>query len=100
MSFITLSMKHGRTSDEARDRLSAAVGDIRKLLGAMVRTTSWSHDRSKVRIDGVGFWLEMSVDSEDITASGDVPLLGGILGGPLRSVLYQAVQQTTQKQLK
>jgi len=84
MSLITLSMKHGRTPKEARDRLETAVGDVRNLLGSMVRNTDWSPDRSRVRLDGTGFWLEMAVDAEDVTATGDVPLLGGILGGPLR----------------
>ena len=100
MSFITMSMKHGRTRDEARDRLVTAVGDIRNLLGSMVRSTVWSPDRSQVRLDGAGFWLEMSVDAENVTATGEVPLLGGLFGGPLRSVLNQVVQHSVQKQLK
>lgn len=48
----------------------------------------------------MGFWLEMSVDAENLTATGDIPALGGILGGPLRSILNQLVQHTVQKQLK
>ena len=33
MSLITLSMKHGQTQDEARNRLEAAVSEVRKLFG-------------------------------------------------------------------
>ena len=33
MSLITLSIKHGQTQDEARNRLEAAVSEVRKLFG-------------------------------------------------------------------
>ena len=31
MSLITLSLKHGQTQNEAKDRLEAAVSEVRKL---------------------------------------------------------------------
>jgi hypothetical protein len=83
-----------------RTRPGRPVGDTRKLLGSLIRTTVWSEDRSRDRLDGSGFWLDMSVDAENVNASGDISILGGILGGPLRSVLNQIVQETVQEQLR
>ena len=75
------------------------MAETRKLLGPAIRSTEWNPDRSQVRLDGAGFWLEMSIDAENVTATGDIPLLGGIMGGPIRSVLNQVVRHTFQRQL-
>jgi hypothetical protein len=100
MSLITLSMKHGQTQDEARNRLEAAVSEVRKLFGALIKHVVWSADRTQVRIDGAGFWIEMVVDAQSVHATGDIPMLGGLLGGPLAAGLERIMQQTFQKQLR
>ena len=56
-------------------------------------------DRNRVRIDGAGFGIEMWVDAQDVHATGDIPILGGLFGGPLASGLKQIVQQVFQKEL-
>ncbi len=99
MPLINLSVKHGRTLDEARTRLEAAVTEVSRSFGPMVRRVEWAADRAGVRIDGSGFWVEMRVDAQDVHATGDIPVLGGLLGGPLASGLKQIVQQTFQKKL-
>lgn len=99
MSLITLSLKHGQTQEQARNRLEAAVNEVRKLFGALVQHVVWSTDRTQVRIDGAGFWVEMVVDAESVHATGDIPMLGGLLGGPLTAGLKRIMQQTFQKQL-
>src|SRR5262249_28864165 len=81
MSLINLSVKHGRSLDEARSRLETAVHEIRGLFGAMVQRAEWSADRNHVRIDGAGFWVEMTVDEQHVHASGDILFLGNLLGG-------------------
>jgi hypothetical protein len=68
------------------------VGEVSGKFGAMVRRVEWSADRSRVRIEGAGFWVEMGVDAREVHASGDIPLLGGLLGSPLASGLKQIVQ--------
>ena len=100
MSLITLSMKHGQTQDEARNRLEAAVKEVRKLFGALIQHVVWSADRSQVRSDGAGFWIEMVVDAQNVHATGDIPMLGGLLGGPLTAGLKRIMQQTFRKQLQ
>ena len=54
---------------------------------------------AEVRLDGVGFWVEMRVDAEAVHVSGDLPVLGGLLGGPMATGLKQIVQRTFQKEL-
>jgi hypothetical protein len=51
-----------------------------------------------VKLDGVGFWVEMWVDADAVhVTGGDIPILGGLLGSQLASGLKQIVQQTFQK---
>jgi hypothetical protein len=99
MALINLSLKHGRSLDEARASLEKAVGDVHGLLKSMVRRTAWSPDRDRVRIDGTGFWVELTVDAEHLHASGDIPFLGGLLGGPVAAGLKQVVEKAFQKKL-
>jgi hypothetical protein len=100
MSLINLSLKHGRTLEEARGRLGAAVVELEKLFGPMVRQVTWNAGRDQVRIDGAGFWVEMSVDAQDVRATGDIPSLAGLLGGPLRTGLERVVRESFRKQLR
>jgi hypothetical protein len=58
----------------------------------------WAGDRRSVKLEGVGFWVEMWVDAQDVHATGDIPILGELLG-PLGSGLKRILQQTFQKKL-
>jgi hypothetical protein len=93
MSLINLSLKHGRTAAEARASLEQAVGDVQGMFGALIQRADWSGDRSKVRIEGAGFWVEMSVDDQHVHATGDIPFLGGLLGGGLKKILEDRFQK-------
>jgi hypothetical protein len=42
----------------------------------------------------------MWVDAHNVHATGDIPILGGLLGGPVTSGLKQIVQQAFQKKLR
>ena len=99
MSMIALSLKHGQSAAEARNRLQVAVRQIRQLFGSLIRQVDWSANGSQVRIDGAGFWLEVVVDSQSVHATGDIALLGGLLEGPLAAGIKRIVQQSFQKQL-
>jgi hypothetical protein len=99
MSLINLSIKHGRTLEEAQSNMEAAVQQVHSRFQALVRRVEWSADRHRVRLEGTGFWAEMWVDAQEVHVTGDIPLLGGLLGGPVASSLKQIVQQTFQKRL-
>ena len=99
MPLINLSIKHGRTLDEAQRQLETAVHEVHSRFQSLVRQVEWSTDRRQVRLDGVGFWVEMRVDAQEVHVSGDIPLLGGLLGSSVASSLKQIVQQTFQKRL-
>ena len=99
MPLINLSIKHGRALDEAQRQLETAVHEVHSRFQSLVRQVEWSTDRHQVRLDGVGFWVEMRVDAQDVHVSGDIPLLGGLLGSPVANSLKQIVQQTFQKKL-
>jgi hypothetical protein len=98
MPAISLSVKHGQSLEEARSRLEAAVQQVMRQFGTFVRQVVWSSDHSRVRLDGRGFWLELWVDAQDVHATGDIPLLGALLGNPMAAGLKRILQQTFQKQ--
>jgi hypothetical protein len=89
MPLINLSLEHGRTLQEARASLEKAVDDVQGMFGAMIQRATWTGDRDRVRIDGSGFWVEMSVDDRQLHATGDIPFLGGLLSGGLKRILEQ-----------
>ena len=45
MSLIQVKVEHGRTFEEARDRLALAVQEIQNRFGVMVRRVEWSPAR-------------------------------------------------------
>ena len=98
MPLIDLTLQHGRTLDEARRRLEATVTEAQSRFGSMIQRVEWAPARSRVKVDGVGFWVEMSVDATSLHAVGDIPVLGRLLGGQLVSGLRQIVEQPVQKQ--
>jgi hypothetical protein len=99
MSLINLSVQHGQTLKEAQRRLETAVDEVHSRFSLLVRQVEWSTDRSRVRMEGTGFWAEMWVDAQNIHMSADVPVLGRLLGGPVVTELKQIVQRTFQRTL-
>ncbi|HEX8200893.1 MAG TPA: polyhydroxyalkanoic acid system family protein [Isosphaeraceae bacterium] len=99
MPQINLAVKHDTTLEEARVRLETAVQQVSSQFRAFIWKVEWAPDRSRVRMEGAGFWVEMWVDDREVHATGDVPALGGLLGSPLASGLKQIVQRTFQKRL-
>jgi hypothetical protein len=99
MSLINLTFQHGRTLEEASRGLATAVHQISGRFGALLRRVEWAADRRRVKLEGVGFWAEMWVDAQAVHATGDIPILGGLLGSSLGTGLKQIVQQTFQKKL-
>jgi hypothetical protein len=99
MPLINLTVQHGRSLDEARRGLEMAVQRISGQFGLLVRRAEWAPDRDRVKLEGSGFWVEMWVDGRDVHATGDIPLLAGLLGSQLGSGLKRIVEQTFRKKL-
>lgn len=99
MPLIDLTLQHGQALEEARRRLEVTVNEVNAQFGAMIQRIDWAADRSRVKITGVGFWVEMSVDALVLHATGDIPILGRLLGGQMSSELRQILEQTFQKKL-
>jgi hypothetical protein len=99
MPLINLTFAHGQTLEEARRRLEKAVHDVSSQFGG-VRRVEWAADRNRVKLEGVGVWVEMGVDAQNVHATGDIPIQGKLLSGPLASGLKQVVQQAFQKKLR
>ena len=99
MPLMTLSVQHGQTFDEARRRLEDRSPEITSRFGTLVRRVEWSTDRSQVRLEGIGFWIEMRVDVQAVHVSADLPVLGKLLGGSVTTRLKEILQRTFQQKL-
>lgn len=99
MPLINLSVQHGQSLEEARNRLETAVHEAHSRFSALIRRVEWSADRHRVRLDGTGFWAEMWVDAREVHVTADIPILGRLLGGPVVTEIKQIVQRTFQKKL-
>jgi hypothetical protein len=99
MPLIDLTVAHGRTMEEARQRLETAVHQVSVQFGAVIRRVEWAPDRSRVKLEGAGIHVQIWVDAREVHAIGDIPMLGALLGAPLASGLKQIIQQTFQKRL-
>jgi hypothetical protein len=99
MPMLNLTVRHGRTLEDASRGLEQAVQRISGQFGPLVRRVDWAPDRRRVKLDGAGFWVEMWVDAQDVHATGDIPMLAGLLGGRLGSGLKKILEQTFQKSL-
>jgi len=100
MPVLNLMVQHGRTLKDARRGLETAVYRVSGQFGSLVRRTEWTPDRQRVKLEGLGFWVELWVDAQAVHAMGDIPILAGLLGGDLAEGLKQIVQQTFQKKLR
>jgi hypothetical protein len=99
MPLINLSIKHGRTLEEARTRLETAVHEVCARFGPMIQRVEWTADRTAVRLLGRGFEADLRVDAQEVHVTGDLPFLGGLLGSPLVAGLKAIVHETFQKRL-
>jgi len=99
MPLIDLTIAHGQTLEEARRRLEAAVREVADRFRSGVQRVEWAADRNRVRLEGPAVWVEMWVDARDVHATGDIPLLGALLGGPVASGLKQVIEQAFPKNL-
>ena len=99
MPLMTLSVQHGHTLDEARRRLETTVAELTSRFGTLVRRVEWSPDRSQVRLEGSGVWIELRLDAQAVHLSADIPLLGRFLGGSVTTRLQEILQHTFQSKL-
>ena len=90
---------YGDRPPEMRSRLETAVHKVLSQCGALVRQVAWSDDQSWVRLEGIGCWVQLWVDAQEVHATGDIPILGALLGRPVAAGLKQILQQTFRKQL-
>ena len=99
MPFISLTIAHGQTLEEARRRLEQAVREVSDRLKSGIRRVEWTADRNRVKLEGPGIWVELWVDARDVHATRDIPMLGALFGGPVAAGLKQVIEHTFQKKL-
>lgn len=99
MPLVSMKVQHGRTLAEARVQLEQAVREVESRFGALVQRVVWSEDRNCVNLFGPGTEVEIRVDDREVHITGDVPLLGKLLGSPFLKGLKNIVEDKFQKRL-
>ena len=99
MSYLTFTLKHGMTLEDARGHLRKAVGEVCTRFKPVVQQVDWSGDGSGVKITGRGFDIDMRVDAQDLHVAGNLAFLGGLLSGPFATGLKQILQRTFPRRL-
>ena len=99
MSMIDLSVKHGRTLEDARVLLRNAVNEVMTKYGTLVQRVEWADDGDAVKLAGTGFHVEMRIDVQQVHVTGDIPIFGALFSSPLVSGLKGIIQQVFQKRL-
>jgi len=79
--------------------LETTVHEFQSRFSPMVQQVEWSADRSQVRLEGIGFWVELQVDAQAVHISADIPVLGRLLGSSVTTRLQEIVQRTFQLKL-
>jgi hypothetical protein len=100
MSLINVSIQHGCTFDDARTRLETTVQEVTNKFGRAIQRVDWNAERTEVKLAGPGVQVEMRIDPELVHVSGDIPLLGGLLGSKLTGSLKSILSKTFPKQLE
>src|SRR4051812_42154571 len=89
MSLLNLSVKHGQEWDVARVNFEKGIEAARTQFGMWIHRVEWSADRTSAKLFGPGFWVDMSVDPQEVHARGDIPIFARFIEGPLKSFLHQ-----------
>ena len=72
---------------------------VESRLEVLIQRVEWSTDRSQVRLEGIGCWIEMQVDAQAVHVSADIPVLGRLLGGSVTTRLKEILERTFQHKL-
>jgi hypothetical protein len=99
MSLLNLTIKHGRSLDDARSQLNKTVQEAQTRFGSLIQRVEWSAGRERVKLAGMGFEIEMWVDAVEVHLTGDVPWLGELIGRPVLKALEAVVRDNFPKQL-
>lgn len=99
MSLINLSVKHGKTIDQARAQLEQTVQEVTSKFRGFVTNIAWNEDRTAVKMTGTGFTADMRIDVESVHLSCDIPMIGKLLGSPLITGMKSLVEKNFQKRL-
>ena len=94
MPLVNVSVKHNTTFDDAKKRLEEAVADVQTRFAAAVKNVTWGPDRTAVTLTGPGVIIELKVDAEHVHATGDIPLLGSLLGSGLGKKISEGLKGT------
>jgi Putative polyhydroxyalkanoic acid system protein (PHA_gran_rgn) len=87
MPVIDFTREHRRSLEDARRALQDTVSQVTATFSTIVSRVEWSTDRDRVNVDGIGLWVEMTVDARVFHATGDMPVLGRLLGSRFPSDL-------------
>jgi len=99
MSLINLSVKHGRSLEDARQQLDKTVQELTQRFGSFIQQVQWSPDRTGVKLTGSGVTCDARVDAQDVHVRVELPALLGMFSQQLVGNIKEIVNQNFTKQL-
>jgi hypothetical protein len=91
MAELKMAVPHGQTATAARANFEKAITAAHAQHGRWIRQVEWSPSRSIAVLSGPGFRITLSLDDQNVYASGNVPLAIKMLEGPIRRFVEQTL---------
>ena len=95
MPLLNLSVKHGQPPDVARANFVQGINEAQSKFAIWIQRVEWAPDRHSAKLHAPGFVVEMSVDDQEVHATGDVPFFAMLMQNRVKTYL----KDTFQKQL-
>jgi hypothetical protein len=91
MAQLNLAIDHGLTPEAARDKFERTVTTAQTKYASWIHRLDWSEDRTRVRLFGPGYEVELSYDDQKVYARGTVPLAMKLLEGPVKAFITKTL---------
>ncbi len=92
MAALKMSVKHGLPFDVAKAHFEKGIKAAEIQHGNHIKQVEWSDDRTRAKLSGTGFAVELTVDHDSVHADGHVPFFVKFLEGPIRKFVEQTVK--------
>jgi hypothetical protein len=73
------------------------VSEVQTRFASAVKSVTWNTDRTAVTLTGPGVRVDLKVDAEHVHATGDIPLLGNLLGSSFGQKISEGLKGSLQK---
>jgi len=100
MPKVNLQFEHGQTYENALINFEKGISEARSRFGTFIRRLEWAEDRTKARLSGPGFEVDLRLDKSMVFVTGHIPIPIGFLEGPIKRFLARALNKADEREDK